>query len=579
MMFQKTLIALAAAASLAGCATFENADKRAKRVEEDAGGAVGVVKSIQNRQQAPERATVIFHAGDWASLTPIEIKQREVRDTLKCRGERTTSYGPRTPVDILEFSQFMTNLCGVPVRVSPDAMTAVQTQGRLALGGSTGGVPGVASAQMTPPIPSVGQSMQAAVPSVIGTGQYGQNMGVGGRVGLIDIKYSGDLPGLFDMVTSRLGLSWRYADGTVTIYYLDTKVFRVFSQPYNYDLQSVVQSGTTTTMGASGGSSGGTGSTSGGISGTSGSQQSTTISMKASLWDGIDGTVKTMITPGIGRYAVNPTTGTVTVTDTPESLARIESYLNNENKALSKQIVFNVKVLAVTLSDGGSLGIDWNLVYKSMGGKFGLSLANVTSKEQGSISTTASVLPTATGTTGQFAGSSVVISALEQQGRVSELLSPSVTTLNYRTVPVQIGSQTTYIAQSQTTQTAQVGSSTALTPGTVTTGFNMRLTPNVMPDNMMLLDTAINVSALRQLRQLVSGGVTIEGPDLDNRIFSQTSRLRPGETLILSAFERLNESSNRAGVGNPNNILLGGSVKSNTTRDVVVILITPVLMD
>lgn len=578
MMFQKTLIAVALA-SLVGCATFENADKRAKRVEEDAGDAASVVKSVQNRQQTPERATVVFHDGDWASLTPIEIKQREVRDTLKCRGERTTSYGPRSPVDILEFSQFMTNLCGIPVRVSPDAMTAVQTQSRLAMSAVPGAVPGVANGQMVPPIPAIGQPMQAGMPSVIGTGQFNQNMGFGGRVGLIDIKYTGDLPGLFDMVTSRLGLSWRYADGAVTIYYLDTKVFRVFSQPYNYDLQSVVQSGTTTAMGSGGSSSGSSGSSSGGISGSSGSQQTTTISMKASLWDGIDNTVKNMATPGVGRYAVNPTTGTVTVTDTPEALSRIEAYLNNENKSLSKQIVFNVKVLAVTLSNGGSMGIDWNLVYKSMGGKFGMSLANVTAKDQGSVSTTVSVLPTATGSVGQFAGSSIAISALEQQGRVSELLSPSVTTLNYRTVPVQIGSQTTYIAQSQTTQTAQVGSTTALTPGTVTTGFNMRLTPNVMPDNMILLDTAINVSALRQLRQLVSGGVTIEGPDLDNRIFSQTSRLRPGETLILSAFERLNESSNKAGVGNPNNILLGGSVKSSTTRDVVVILITPVLMD
>ena len=573
MNFRQVIFSVTVASLLlAGCSTFERANQTARSVDEDKVSVAALVNAAQSQHVHVERETVVFHDGSWTSLVPIEIKQREVRARLLCKGDNRVSYGPRSPVDILEFSQFVTNLCGVPIRVMPDAITAIQSQGQLSSNN--------ANRMASPPIPAVGQPIPSSgVPSLISASQAA-SQAIGGRSGLIDIKYDGDLPGLLDMVTNRLGVSWKPIDGAVSIFYLDTKTFRLFSQPYSYDLQSNVQSGTTTSTGTSGGAgAGSSGSSSGGISGTSGSQQSTTISMKSQRWDDIDKSIKQMLTPGVGRAQGSPSTGTYTVTDIPEVLARVESYLDEENRSLTKQIVFNVKVLSVTLNDSNGLGLDWSLLYKSLNGNYGFSLSNVTQKDLASVSSTVNVLSTATGRAAQFAGTTAVISALGQQGRVSELMSPSVTTLNHHTVPVQIGSQVSYVAQSQTTATAQVGSTTALIPGTVTTGFNMRLTPYVMPDNQMLLDAAINVSALRRIRSVTSGGTTIEVPDVDTRIFSQTARLHPGETLILSGFDQINNTSNKSGLGDPSNILFGGSVQSSTTRSVVVILITPTLMD
>lgn len=146
-------------------------------------------------------------------------------------------------------------------------------------------------------------------------------------------------------------------------------------------------------------------------------------------------------------------------------------------------------------------------------------------------------------------------------------------------MPVQVARQTSYLASVQTTNTAQVGSTTALTPGTVTTGFNMNLLPYVMPDNNLLLQYSINLSALQRLRSVTSGGSTIEIPEVDNRIFSQKVRLKSGETLVLSGFEQSIDNGNKQGVGNPNNILLGGGMGTDNRRDVIVVLITPVVMD
>ena len=379
------------------------------------------------------------------------------------------------------------------------------------------------------------------------------------------------------MATQRLGISWKYIDGAISFFYLDTRVFNFATMALNTDFSSIVQSGMTTTAGTSGGTS--AGGSSGGVSGTSGSQQSATVSMKTSKWDDVNKAITSMLTPNVGRLSISPSSGTITVTDTYEVLGRVERFLDGENKALTKQVLFNVKVLAVTIRDTDGLGIDWNLVYNSLSGKYGFSLKNVTQQDASAISATASVLSTATGNAAQFAGTSAVISALAQQGRVSTLRSPSVTTLNMHSVPIQIGSQVSYVASAQTTSTPQVGSTTSLTPGTVTTGFNMILLPYVLPDNMMLIQSSINISALNRIRSVTSAGTTIEVPEVNNQIFSQTARLRPGETLILSGFEQMSEQSDKTGVGTPNNILLGGSVRSNNVRDVIVVLITPIIQE
>lgn len=576
MNFHRLIVSSVAILALAGCSAMEQANRTAAQVDRDVVSVTAIAKAAQTQHPRVERAQVMFHEGSWASLVPMEIKQREARAKLLCMGKDRVSYSPRPAVDILEFSQFITNLCGIPIRVMPDAIAAIQAQGRA----TTSGVPGTPSAPIgapiSPMIPSIGAPIPAmGMPATIAAGQGQVLNGIGGRSGLIDIKYDGDFPGLIDTVTNRLGVSWRITDGAISIFYVDTKTFRLFSQPYAYDLQSVVQSGTTTTTGVSSGGSG----ASGGISGTSGSQQSSTITMKSSRWDDIDKTVKQMLTPNVGRAQGSPSTGTYTVTDIPEVLERVGVYFDTENKSLTKQIVFTVKVLAVTLTDSNGLGIDWTMIYRSLNGNWGFKLSNITQKDTSAISGTVNVLSPASGSPSQFAGTSAVISALAQQGRVSELMSPSVTTLNHHTVPVQIGSQISYIAGSQTVSTPQVGSTTSLTMGTLTTGFNMRLTPYVMPDDQMLLDAAINVSSLRRLRPVGTATSPAEAPDLDNRIFSQTARLRAGETMILSGFEQINDTSNKAGVGDPSNIVFGGSVQSSTNRSVVVILITPMLMD
>ncbi|HEX7684855.1 MAG TPA: PilN family type IVB pilus formation outer membrane protein, partial [Trinickia sp.] len=123
-----------------------------------------------------------------------------------------------------------------------------------------------------------------------------------------------------------------------------------------------------------------------------------------------------------------------------------------------------------------------------------------------------------------------------------------------------------------------VGSQTSLTPGTVTTGFNMTLLPHMLDDGTVLMQFYTNLSVLDALQTVSSGGANplqIQTPQIDTRNFLQRVAMKSGETLVISGYEGAADNSTQQGVGKPSNILLGGGYDARRSREVIVILITP----
>jgi len=578
----RSFVLSATCLSLVACGSVKNVNDTMQSAQDMAGQAGAISASAEKQAK---RDTVVFSDDPIVSLTPLHIAKTPRGESMNCPIDLLQAKGAQ--MDILEFSQYVTRQCGIPVRVTPDALAMLNGQ----LGNSTGSnATGQSSATANAPtpgqaIPSLPSFSGQSVSTLSNGSSSARNKFSGGSSAnmISDIKWDNrPVEGLLDVVTSRLGLSWKRVKGMVSIYYLDTQAFAIYAIPSTTDMSSVVQSGTSTSSGVSGSASG----ASSGVTGSSGSNQTTTVSNKASLTDDIVRNIKGMLTPGIGRIGdpskdgeLGSSTGTILVTDTPEVLDRVRSYLDAENASITKQVRLNVKVLSVTLTDSENLGINWSAVYNALSGKFGLALSNTFASTTGAISGTISVPTTATGGLSQFAGTSMLIQALSQQGKVATVTSPSVTTLNMQAVPVQVARQTGYLAGVQTTSTASVGSSTALTAGTVTTGFNMNLLPYVLPDDNLLLQYSINLSALDNIRTVTSGGASIEIPEVDDRIFSQKVRLKSGETLVLSGFEQTIDNGSKSGTGTPGNFAFGGGYSSNRQHDVIVVLITPFIME
>jgi type IVB pilus formation R64 PilN family outer membrane protein len=231
----------------------------------------------------------------------------------------------------------------------------------------------------------------------------------------------------------------------------------------------------------------------------------------------------------------------------------------------------------VSLAEEDSYGLNWDVVYNDLFRRYGVRSAF--GAGQSSTQFSAGILNTSGS---RFAGSSMMINALSTQGRVRKETSASVATLNHQPVPVQVARQTAYLKSSQTTISANVGSSTSLTPGVVTSGFTMTVLPNVLDNGTVMLQFATDISTLRRISTVSStggaNGSQIQTPEIDTRNFLQRVAMKSGQTLVVSGFEQMEGNVDRQGTGTASNYLLGGGVNARSNREVIVILVTPISM-
>jgi type IVB pilus formation R64 PilN family outer membrane protein len=557
--------ALSLIVTLLSSCSLQRVNESASRAENEAATASQYSRFLQNQQQEPARATVVFSDKPWVSKQPM-VAKRGLPLTMDC----SITYRPSYNVGIAEIARYITSECGVPVIVAPDAIDPnVLTSATQASSGAT------APPGLTQP-DNLSNFMPAGVIGNLPGNARSMNMVGQIAPSTFPIKYSGKLSGLLNQSTAQLGLAWSYSsdDRSVHITYFDTKTFDVWAFGDDQVIESTVKSGLLTSTGS--GSSGGGGSSSSGASGESGSNQSTTVSIKTSLIGDIEKNVKAMLSQQPqGRMFLSRSTGTLTVSDRPEVLSNVAKYLTSLNRSITRQVLFNVKVFEVTLTDKDQTGLDWSAVYTNLSSKWGFSLKNATTGiATNAVSSSFNVLDTSKS---PWAGSNLIIKALSEQYRVSNVRSPSITTLNLQPAPIQVGNVQSYIASSSTTTTASVGSSTSLTPATITSGFNMMLLPRIIDQDNLLLMVTLSMSSKPTFTPFTSNGSSVQTVDYDTRNLSPKVRLRSGQTLVLTGFEENSENATKSGVGDPGFFGLGGSRIRSTDHNVLVVLITPVV--
>jgi len=569
----------AAATAITGILMLGGCSPLAERIDGNADEAEtktsGLMRDVGRSAPGAVVATsplVSYDSGIWLGKNVIKLSEAPLPPIF---------YQPatfdRSIASLSELAERLTLRSGIPSRVNADAQAIAAEAFRR--GGRS--APALKAPSGVPPL-----SLPPGAPGMPGDAAPGDGASRTGAAtpkatfqpdpvgGGVRITYAnGSFKGLLDTAAARFGVSWKYTDGTIQFFHTQARTFQINAVPGDSTFTASVTSGAASTGGVSGGSGGSGGGGSGGSSAGSAvsasNSQNTGVASKLSVYTGIESAIKVMLSPH-GKVLASPATGAITVVDTPDSLDRIATYIDNENKALSRQIVINVTVLSVSLNRGDEYGIDWNLVYKGLDRRFGIKNTFADS------STNAVGFAAAIMGNSKFSGSDVMVKALSDQGKVRRQTTASVVTLNNQPVPVQVARQTTYLQSSQTSIVAQVGTTSSLIPGVVTSGFNMSILPHVLTNGTVMLQFSIDISTLRGISTITSGDSRIETPELDTRNFLQRVSMKSSETLVISGFEQTDENVNNRGVGTPKNLLLGGGVKANSNKEVIVILITPV---
>lgn len=413
----------------------------------------------------------------------------------------------------------------------------------------------------------------------------------------VPVNYRGKLSGLLNYLANRYSIWWRHKGGQITLFAKETRVFTVYALP------------TETTINASlDGASLGTGES----NGSGNSSLSLSTSADLALWDSIEDGVRQVVGED-GTLSFSRVSGMVTVTASPYIVARVASYIAGWNERLSRQVAISVKVLQVNIANTDAYGIDLRAVFQS--GKGAVGLGSPYFIEAGSSTTAAGAglfSMALLDKSSPWKDSTAIMEAISTLGKTSLVTSSTVTTLNNKVAPVQVSTAQNYVKETTIT-TSGTGVDkdveVSLETDTLNYGFTMEILPRILDHGRLIVLFSLTLSDLLALEDFQIGagdqseettnsgvvnGATgnnasendsslaitaVQLPKMQIRGFMQEIAMRSGATLVLTGFERVQDTANTSGIGRPRMTIFGGREANENSRDVLVVLITPEVLE
>ena len=382
------------------------------------------------------------------------------------------------------------------------------------------------------------------------------------------VSYQGPLSGLLDEIASRFGIWWKYEKKEIFFYKKITKTFVLYSLP--------TQSSISTSVGGNSSESGGAGSNSISLSNTA----------NIEMWNNIQSSLGAVVSSET-QIVADSSNGTITVTGTPTDIKKVSKFVNEQNARLSRQVAITVKVLQLTLTDADSYGLNWNAIYKNW--KKGVPQGDNTMYKTLSIGSVPGLTNEGASKLGMtlLPGAWTIdaaVQAISTQGKAHLVTSGTITTLNNKPAPIQVVEKQNYV--SEITVTSNGGDSddrdVSVDTEEIETGFTLNILPRILEHGRLLVMFNMTLSDLLSLDKVVTDEKTqsfIQNPRVESRGFSQEIAMKSGETLVLSGYERAEETLDKTGVGSPNNMALGGTNSAEKTKTMIIILMTPVVLE
>jgi type IVB pilus formation R64 PilN family outer membrane protein len=420
----------------------------------------------------------------------------------------------------------------------------------------------------------------------------GQSILTKNQVGLnattnVSLNYSGTIRGALDLLAVRTGYVYSVRNNLIYWEAFVTRTYDIAFMPGDTDYLLGQKSG----GGLS--ASGGAAQVTNYATSDASSSEYSNISGKVSLWKDLQDTIKQMLSPE-GKLTVSQATTSVTVRDRPTNVQLVGQYIANVNHNLSKQVLVKVQVLEVDLENAFNYGIDWSIITKGfhnspfqLKADYGTPIAIQLLNSATSSNTGATAVPLPTfGTQGDGSNPSwtILVKALNQQGKTAVVSEPRVLCLNNQVSVIRIVRSEGYLASIQNTALASTSTTTnvnasstvtsQVTPGIVMTGITLYILPKILGSNVYLSVNA-DLSTNLGLKQFGPSNSQIQLPQVTQKSFNQRSMIKSGDTLILSGFRQLKNASGASQFLTSQS--LGGTAAEQVNSETVV-LITPIIL-
>lgn len=520
--------AILSAAGLAGCANFHASTRNFHSTSNQI-----------NHELAQQKASVRLVSSTKAPYLlgqPIHTKARKPA-VLRA----TIHFSSGQSLSLKQLASQVTQISGVPIDISTQVITALSSS-QSSTEQVLPGLPGQSSFRI-PTLPNLSQQKNK----------------------LVINQFSGPLYQLLNKMASGTGTFWIYKDGAVRFILTETKTFDINMLPgQNSSTASISDSGSQSNSGSA--------------------TQKSTDSAKLDPYASVVSDIKTILAEsksassggGAGGQTVkvptevtsNPTAGSVTVTATPPELKAVAAYVRKLNHKMGQNVLIDVHIYSVTQTSGDNYGLNISATLGKLG--HGFTPISISGASQTGIPTNAGSI-----SGGIVAGSvsaQAVAKALSTAGNVSLVTSGSVIALNGQYTPLQVSQTIYYLESVSSTNTANVGSQTSLTPGHYTIGFSGTFLPLIRQGNNILLQYAINLKQDLGLTTFSSNGSSLQLPHLATQAFMQRVNIQSGQTLVLSGFQQSDYDQQHTGIGSAHFWELGGGATNNINRNRLVIV-------
>ncbi len=258
---------------------------------------------------------------------------------------------------------------------------------------------------------------------------------------------------------------------------------------------------------------------------------------------------------------INKNAGFITVTATMNQHTRLDSYLHKLQKKMQYQVLIDVRMMAVLLSNEHTTGVDWSQIYalQNLGvsldklnyknvAEFESTSGTITEAIYGNAASTASLVKL-TGT----ASIDELVKFLDTQGDVKTVSNPKVLTLNNQPALITVGTEYFYkIKQSAILAGSSSGTSTTTENDLVNSvfaGVLLDITPEISDDDTITLKINPSIS---NTRVDISSDTDEQKertmpPDLERRQMAAVVTVKDGNRIVIGGLidERVTFQTNQ----------------------------------
>lgn len=381
---------------------------------------------------------------------------------------------------------------------------------------------------------------------------------------------------VLNIILNENNLSYTLENNILKISYLTTKVFAIdyiLSQRKSTGSTDITLSSSSTagSQMAQGVASQQQGS---GMEGGSGASAESGIKIESNdevkFWQELDLELQHVINRPHDAYdasapIINKNAGLITVTCTIKQMHRLTKYLKRLQEKVQLQVLIDVQLLLVTMSEGESTGVDWSQLYKLQNLSYSTESLKNTNVSEWENDSALNITETAIGAAGAAAsikgGASLVsvktegtlnevVKFLQTQGDVSAISNPKVLTLNNQPALITVGTE--YFYKLTSTETLAGGTSGVQSANenvqSVFSGVLLDITPEISEDKTITLKINPSISEINGDIPIdpTTGEATMP-PNLDRRQLSSVVTVKDGKRIVLGGLinTRINNTGNQ----------------------------------